>query len=53
MGSDLFGSFAEATCAALVIAAQSTDLVVGRSGRLTVSRPVLKLPMLSELEARI
>ena len=27
MGSDLFGSFAEATCAALVIAAQSTDLV--------------------------
>jgi len=27
MGSDLFGSFAEATCAALVIAAQSHDLV--------------------------
>ena len=27
MGSDLFGSFAEATCAALVIGAQSTDLV--------------------------
>ena len=27
MGSDLFGSFAEATCAALVIAAQSRDLV--------------------------
>jgi len=27
MGSDLFGSFAEATCAALVIAAQSVDLV--------------------------
>lgn len=27
MGSDLFGSFAEATCAALVIAAQSSDLV--------------------------
>ena len=27
MGSDLFGSFGEATCAALVIAAQSHDLV--------------------------
>ncbi|KAK3284714.1 hypothetical protein CYMTET_7650 [Cymbomonas tetramitiformis] len=27
MGSDLFGSFGEATCAALVIAAQSGDLV--------------------------
>ena len=27
MGSDLFGSFGEATCAALVIAAQSQDLV--------------------------
>ena len=27
MGSDLFGSFAEATCAALVLAAQSHDLV--------------------------
>ena len=27
MGSDLFGSFAEATCAAPVIAAQSHDLV--------------------------
>ena len=27
MGSDLFGSFAEATCAALVIGAQSADIV--------------------------
>ena len=27
MGADLFGSFGEATCAALVIAAQSRDLV--------------------------
>ena len=27
MGADLFGSFGEATCAALVIAAQSKDLV--------------------------
>mmetsp|Transcript_18118 Transcript_18118/g.21707 ORF Transcript_18118/g.21707 Transcript_18118/m.21707 type:complete len:806 (-) Transcript_18118:478-2895(-) len=29
MGSDLFGSFGEASCAALVIAAQSTDLIEG------------------------
>ena len=28
MGSDLFGSFAEATCAALVVAASSESLLV-------------------------
>jgi len=38
MGSDLFGSFAEATCAALVIGAQSADLV--RAGWDAVIFPV-------------
>jgi len=31
MGSDLFGSFAEATCACLVISATSPELVASRA----------------------
>ena len=34
MGSDLFGSFAEATCAALVVSASSAQLVAGGWGAL-------------------
>jgi inorganic pyrophosphatase len=39
MGADLFGSFAESTCAALVIAAQSPELVAAGWGAL--SFPIL------------
>merc|ERR1719482_1601201 len=39
MGADLFGSFAESTCAALVLAASSPDLV--RHGWCAIMYPVL------------
>ena len=31
MGADLFGSFAESTCAALVVGATSEELIAGES----------------------
>merc|ERR1740127_223528 len=39
MGADLFGSFAESTCAALVLAASSADLVA--NGWASIMYPVL------------